>query len=167
MQPKVSDQQALEKLGLQNWLDVTIDQLPAFFSMLPDMDPEEAAKALNLILSVPYLANEIAKRFQDVANNSIASNTTITEKNLDNKRAIIDALADNLHQEGVSEQERTAIRKDLLEIDARQDKLDAQNKSFLEKVIDVSKKHGTEILVGTACFIGGIVFNKTFNTQKK
>lgn len=162
----LAEPKVLDNLGIQSFQHLPEEKVPTFISMLPDMPPEVANKAIDIVLGVPKIASEIVKCFQETLNHGLESNASITKDCNDADRAIIDGLLKQLDRVDLSSEERKDIRDELLELSRRMHDTNTENKSFVGRVIDAAQNHGLVVLGVVIGLVFGTILNKPSKSGK-
>lgn len=146
----------LAELGKTTLQQITSGDVPAILQMLPNMTPEVAKKAFDVILSYPQTAIELSKCLQQTINQGFVVDGDVTKTVNDADRAIIEGLLKQLDRPDLSVDERREIRNDLLEYSKRMHETNTEEKNFIERVIDSVKEHQGWLWSGVL-FLGGLI----------
>ena len=152
-----SESNLLQKYGWSSWDDITVKDVPSLLQVLPQLSPDVAAKALDVILSIPRLASEMKRYFSEMLDKAYAANSQTTSEVNSADRAIIDGLLKLLDKENLTAEEKKEIRADLREFSSRMHSTNTENKNWLERTIDAAKKHDTWLLAGAGLLVGGFI----------
>ena len=121
------------------------------------MSPDVAAKALDVVLSVPQLASEMKRYFSEMLDKAYVANSQTTSEVNSADRAIIDGLLKLLDKGNLTTEEKKEIRADLREFSSRMHSTNTENKNWFERTIDEAKKHDKWLLVGAGLVVGGFI----------
>ncbi len=152
-----SESNLLQKYGWNSWDDITVKDVPSLLQVLPQLSPDVAAKALDVVLSVPQLASEMKRYFSEMLDKAYVANSQTTSEVNSADRAIIDGLLKLLDKGNLTTEEKKEIRADLREFSSRMHSTNTENKNWFERTIDEAKKHDKWLLVGAGLVVGGFI----------
>ena len=152
-----SETSLFQKFGWDSWKDITFKDVPSLLQLLPQLSPEVAAKALDIVLSVPQLASEMKRYYSEMLDKAYAANNQSTSEVNSADRAIIDGLLKQLDRENLTVEENKEIREDLREFSSRMHSTNTENKSWFERTMDEVKKHDKWLLTAAGLVVGGFI----------
>lgn len=131
----LSEQQVLQKLGVEDFRHVSKDKLMKFASMLGDMDPEVAKKALEQFPEFAKAASDIVSQYKDLADRGIAASRDSEKEFYSACDRILDSLAKDLDREGLTFEERDHITDKMIDVADKMSAKDRESKDFIRQVI--------------------------------
>lgn len=131
----LNEQQVLKELGVKDFRHVSKDKLMKFASMLGDMDPEVAKKALDQFPECAKTASEIVARYKDVAEKGITANEESEKEFYSACNRILDSLEKDLDRGGLTFEERNKITDKMIDVAERMSAKDQESKDFIRQVV--------------------------------
>ena len=135
MNRSLNEKKVLKKLGITDFRHMTKDKIVEFASMLPHMDPEVAKKALDQFPEYASSIKELTGIYKDEINNLIASNEKSVGNVFDAYKLVLETLSEEIKRPDLSSEERESINERLIQVAAKIEEVDAENKKFLLKVL--------------------------------
>lgn len=132
----LTEKQVLEKLGICDFRHVSKDKIMTFFSMLPDMEPEVAKKAMDQFPVYAGTVKEIVSDYMNFLDKALADNTESMRSCYAVCSSILDALSKILEKDEYTFEEKKYIIEQMLEVEFRISQKDTQNKKYRLKIID-------------------------------
>lgn len=158
MEPMITNEKSLwNRFGWNSWSDITIKDVPSLLGVLPSLSPEIAAKALDVVLSVPKLASEMKRYYSEMLDKAYSTNSQTTSEVNSADRAIIDGLLKLLDKDTLTPEEKREIREDLREYSDRMHSTNTENKNWLERTIESIKQHDRWPLGAAGLLVGGFI----------
>lgn len=103
----LTEQKVLEKLNIDDFRHLTKDKIITMASMLDEMDPEVAKKALEQFPQFSNEVKEILTGYKDTLDKDLESNRESVQLYYDSCKTIIKALEKQLDKENLSFEERS------------------------------------------------------------
>ena len=126
----LNEQKVLEKLNIDDFRHLTKDKIITMASMLDEMDPEVAKKALEQFPQFSNEVKEILTEYKDTLDKNLESNRESVQSYYDSCKTIIKTLEKQLDKENLSFEERKYIIEKMSEILDNMGEKDSENKKF-------------------------------------
>ena len=160
MSKPLDEQRVLKKLGIPDFRHLSKDKVIAFASMLPNMDPEVAKKALEQFPNFADTSLGIMKEYKQIFTESIENVTAGTIEIFATYDRIIDSLEKMLDQENLSFEEQLLIIKEMREIADSKAIKDSEHKQFIMRAFVTAGTFAAGIVVVLASNLGTNVVSK-------
>ena len=131
MKRMLTEKQVLKKLGIPDFRHLSKDKVMKFASMLPNMDPEVAKKALEQFPQFANTTKEILVDYKLILEKGMESNDKSIISCYDASKLIIDSLQKELESEELEFEERKYIIDKMLEVSKMMNEKDTENKKFI------------------------------------
>lgn len=164
MSKALTEKVVLNKLDIPDFRHLSKDKVMTFASMLPDMDPDVAKKAIEQFPEFTKTVLEVTKDYQSTLEKAMLDNSQSVKTYYDACTAIIESLQKQLENENISFSERIAITDKMIEISKMMGEKDTENKDYNLKVIAIAGV-ATAVIVGGVTAVLGVNYN--FNLPKK
>lgn len=155
MAKTLSEKQVLKKLGIKDFRHLSKDSVMSFASMLPDMDPEVAMKALEQFPDFAKTILDTMKEYKGSIDKAMEKGSESVKQSYAAYKAVMDALEKSLEDGELSFDERMEILK---RMDAVADKVSLKDKEHKKFIVQNLAMLGTFALVGVgvlAAALGG------------
>lgn len=126
----LSESEVLKKLDIQNFRSIPKDKIISFATMLPNMKPEVAKKALEQFPEFAKMSLEILKDYKDIMNNTIDANSDSSKKCFDIYNEVVNALKSCLEKDDLPFEEKKYYIEKMIEISRMAESKDTENKEF-------------------------------------
>lgn len=156
MQRITTEKQVLDRFHHTHWNELSISDVPALISLLPQMTPDVSKKVLDVVLSVPELANELSHSYTDLINRGISSNDVSLRQTNEADRAIIDTLRKLLERDNLTDAQEDKYLSELRHYSDAMHSMTIENQSFIARAWEKIKSHQNEILGGAGVIIAGL-----------
>lgn len=137
MKRTLSEAQVLKKLEIPDFRHMTKDKAMSFATMLPQMDPEVAKKALEQFPEFVNTLLEISTNYKEIIEKSFEENSLSTRACYDTCNSIIKSLTNLLEKQELSYEERDSITNKMIELAKMVNEKDTENKNFFLKAISI------------------------------
>lgn len=127
----LTEKQVLKKLDIPDFRHLSKDKVMKFASMLPNMDPEVAKKALEQFPEFANTAKEMLVDYKLILEKGMESNEKSIVSCYDASKVIIDSLQKELEDEELEFEERKYIIDKMLEVSKMMNEKDTENKKFI------------------------------------
>lgn len=130
-----TEKQVLKKLDIPDFRHLSKDKIMTFFSMLPNMDPEVAKKAIEQFPTYASTVKEIVSEYKGFLNNTLADNAESVHSYYAICNSILDELSKMLEQEDLTFEKRKYIIEQMLEVESHVRQKDTENKKHILKIV--------------------------------
>jgi ribosomal protein S17E len=130
----LTEQKVLERLNIDDFRHLTKDKIITMASMLDEMDPEVAKKALEQFPQFSKEVKEMLNGYKDTLDKNLESNRESVQSYYDSCKTIINSLEKQLDTHNISFEERKYIIEKMVEISDKMGEKDSQNKKFLAAI---------------------------------
>lgn len=130
MNNQLTEQQVLNQLNIPDFRHITKEQVMTFASMLQDMEPEVAKKALEQFPEFVKMTLEVMREYKSVLEKSLDDNSASSQQCYDIYNKVIDALQSCLDKDDLSFEERRYYLDSMKEIAKMAERKDSENKKF-------------------------------------
>lgn len=131
MKRMLTEKQVLKKLNISDFRHLSKDKVMKFASMLPNMDPEVAKKALEQFPEFAKTTKDILVDYKQILEKGMESNDKSIMSCYDASKLIIASLQKELEKEELTFEERKYIVDKMLEVSRMMNEKDTENKKFL------------------------------------
>lgn len=152
MSKKLTTEKVLKKLNIEDFNCITLDKIGAFSSMLPQMDPEVAKKALEQFPEFAKTGKELISELHKTVDRILESNNKCVAQHYEGCYKILDILTEELNRENITLDEKKEIIERILEVNQMMSEIDTNNRNFMLKalgILGVATSFGF-IVIGTA-----------------
>lgn len=146
MSNKLTESQVLKVLDIPDFRHLTKDKVMSFASMLSEMQPEVAIKALEQFPNFSSTVMQIATELKETMGKGMENNSESMKRCSDILQTIIDSLQEQVNRNDISFEERRYYIDKMLEVAEMQNSKDTENKEFIHKVFTIA--------AGAALFLG-------------
>lgn len=130
---RLSEKQVLKKLNIPDFRHLTKEKAIQLASMIPQMDPEVAKKALEQYPHLIDLLISLNKEHSFLIKKGLDDNTESVKMFHETINAELERLSKELEKDGISQEEREKIRERRLELVKLELEKDTENKNFIIK----------------------------------
>ena len=131
MNKSLTEQKVLKKLGIDDFRHLTKDKVITMASMLDQMDPEVAKKALEQFPEFAATTKEMLMEYKETLDKGLEANKESVQAYYDTCNSIIVSLQKQLDDEKLSFEERKYIIDRMLEVSKMMGEKDSENKKFI------------------------------------
>ena len=128
---KLTEQKVLKKLGISDFRHLTKAKVINLASMLENMDPEVAKKALDQFPDFSKVSKELLLEFNDTLKKVLESNDKSMQNVYNVYNSIIISLQKELENENLSFEQKKYIIEKMNDIADKIGKKDSENKKWL------------------------------------
>lgn len=128
---KLTEQKVLKKLGISDFRHLTKAKVINLASMLENMDPEVAKKALDQFPDFSKVSKELLLEFNDTLKKGLESNDKSMQNVYNVYNSIIISLQKELENENLSFEQKKYIIEKMNDIADKIGKKDSENKKWL------------------------------------
>lgn len=160
MSNQLTEQEVLQQLNIPDFRYVTKDKLITFASMLQNMEPEVAEKALDQFPEFAKMTLEIFKDYNEVMEKTLDENSESSKQCFGIYNEVMDALKSCLAKDDISFDEKKYYIDKMMEVAKMAESKDSENKGFNWKIITL----GT-LAVFTTVGIGASILGGNINIK--
>jgi hypothetical protein len=164
MSRALTEKEVLHKLDIPDFRYLSKDKVMTFASMLTEMDPEVAKKALEQFPEFAKTVLEITKDYQATLEKAMLDNSQSVKVYYDACTTIIESLQKELENDHLTFEERMEISDKMIEISKMMGEKDTENKGYNIKVIAIIGVAAAAVVGGVAAVLG---VNTNLNLPKK
>ena len=154
MSHTLNEKKVLKKLGIEDFRHMTKDKIVEFASMLPQMDPEVAKKALEQFPEFKDMAIEVVKNLRENITQAVESENRGQDVFYDACNKVIDSLERQLGREDITPEQEQQIRDDMLKVVEMMYDKDTEHKEFLLKIVKYACGSAAVIALAAASLLG-------------
>ncbi|MCR5166116.1 MAG: hypothetical protein K6C13_02710 [Oscillospiraceae bacterium] len=151
----LSEEQVLKKLNIPDFRHLSKDKVMTFFSMLPNMDPEVAKKAIEQFPVYASAVKEIVSDYMCFINKVLSDNEESVQNYYECCRLILSSLSKMLEQEDLSFDDKKYIIDRMLEVESHIAKKDTENKRHRAIIVSFVSAVIVSVIGGLAVVLGG------------
>ena len=155
MAKKLSENEVLNSLNIPDFRHLSKDKIMSFASMIQDMDPEVAKKALEQFPEFAKMSLEVMTEYKTVLEKSLDANTKSSNQVYQIYNEVIKSLRISVEKEGISFEEKKYYIEKMMQITEKAEKKDSENKQFNWKVIGAGSTIAVLLLSAGLAAIGG------------
>lgn len=146
---QLTEKQILKKMDIPDFRHLSKDKIMTFFSMLPNMDPEVAKKAIEQFPAYASTVKETIFEYKAFLDKALSDNAESVRAHYAVCTSILDVLSKMLEQNELTFEEKKYIIDQMLEVESRVSKKDTENKKHILKIVCFAS-------VVIVTFIGGL-----------
>lgn len=132
MSRELTEEKVLKKLGIENFRYMTKDKVISMASMLDQMDPEVAKKAIEQFPEFSKTVKEMLLGYKETLDNGLESNKENVQTYYKICQSVIASLENLLLNEDITFEERKYIIEKILEVSRMVGEKDAEDKKFIK-----------------------------------
>ena len=154
MSRELSEKKVLKKLGIDDFTQMTKNQIIDLAGMMDRMSPEVAQKAMEQFPEFSNASREMLLDYKDSLDKTIASNDKSMESFYKNCTAIIDSLQKELDNDKLTFKEKKYIIEQMKDIADMMDRKDSENKVLLTSLASFATIAVSAAVLGVTALIG-------------
>lgn len=132
---RLSEKQVLKKLNIPDFRHLTKEKAITMVSMLPQMDPQVAMKALEQFPELAKTAVELGKDYMGTVKEAMASEDTSLKSVYASLNGIVTFLEGELQKENLTSDEKKDILDKMIEVAKMIQQTHKDHQAFLIKVL--------------------------------
>jgi len=132
---QLTEKQVLKKLNIPDFRHLSKDKIMTFFSMLPNMDPEVAKKAIEQFPTYAGTVKEIVSEYKEFLEKALSDNAESVQSYYAICNSILNTLSNMLEQDDLSFDEKKYIIDQMLVVESRVRQKDTENKKHQLKIV--------------------------------
>ncbi len=157
----LTNEEVKQLLGVDDYGDITRDQIRIFVSEIPRIDKDVAIKAIEQFPDLADFTKEMVMKYNEISDKVIESNDTSAQRVLDAYENTLDIMSALAQRDGISFDERQWFAVKAVEIADRMAEFDKENKGFLRDVL----KFGSWIVGGGIALCAAILGFSFYNSK--
>jgi len=131
----ITEREVLQQLAIPDFRHITKDKIMTFASMIQNMEPEVAKKALEQFPEFAKMALEVMTDYKAVLDKALEENSKSSQQCYDIYNVVLDTLKDCVSKEDLPFEEKKYYLEKMTEIAKMADSKDTENKQFSWKMI--------------------------------
>lgn len=155
MNNQLSEQQVLHQLNIPDFRHITKDKVMTFASMLQNMEPEVAKKALEQFPQFASMALDAMREYKAILDKTLDDNSESTKQCFDVYNTVLSTLKNCVEKEELSFDEKKYYLDRMMEIAKMADSKDTENKKFNWKIVSAGAVAVIAIVGIGASILGG------------
>ncbi|OQA63837.1 MAG: hypothetical protein BWY38_03102 [Ignavibacteria bacterium ADurb.Bin266] len=155
MSNQLTEREVLQQLNIPDFRHITKDKIMTFASMLQNMDPEVAKKALEQFPEFAKMVLEVLKDYRSVMEKTLDGNSASSKQCYDIYNEVIDALKICLAKDDLPFEEKKYYIEKMMEIAKMAESKDTENKGFNWKLISLGTAAVFTVVGIGASVLGG------------
>lgn len=151
----LTEQQVLQQLDIPDFRHMSKDKVMTFVSMLSNMEPEVAEKAIEQFPQFTKMALEALEDYKHVLDQALDQNSANTKRCYDIYNDILSTLRSCVSQENIPFEQKKYYFEKMKEIAQMASEKDSENKAFIWKIIEAAAGVVLIALVIGGTLLGG------------
>lgn len=132
---ELTDKQVLERLNIPDFRHLSKDKITTFFSMLRNMEPEVAKKAIEQFPTYANTVKEAIAEYGIILKDALADNKESMKAHYGICNVLLTSISKLLEKDSLTFEEEKEIVELMLEVETRVNQKDTENKKFILKVV--------------------------------
>ena len=155
MNNQLTEQQVLNQFDIPDFRHITKDKVMTFASMLQNMEPEVAKRALEQFPEFAKMTLELMCEYKSVLEKTLEDNSISSKQCYDIYNVVMDTLKSCVDKEDLSFEEKKYYLDKMMEIAKMAESKDTENKKFNWKVVSAGAIAVITIVGIGASILGG------------
>ncbi len=155
MSNQLTEREVLQQLDIPDFRHITKDKVMTFASMLQNMEPEVAKKALEQFPEFAKMTLEVLKDYKGLMEKTLDENSASSKQCYDIYKEVVDSLKSCLAKDDITFEEKKYYIDKMMEIAKMAESKDTENKGFNWKVITMGAFAVLTVVGVGASIIGG------------
>ncbi len=155
----LTDAQVKQLLGVDDFSEISEDQIRVFVSEIPRMDKDVAIKAIEQFPAYSELAKELTNQYFSLTEKASEANNASVQQVLAAYEQTLELMASLAQRENISDEDRQWFAEKAVEVADKMAGFDLENKSFLKSVLSSGAKIVGGVAVVCATILGFMFFN--------
>lgn len=155
MSNQLTEREVLQQLDIPDFRHITKDKVMTFASMLQNMEPDVAKKALEQFPEFAKMSLEVMKDYKGVIEKILDENSVSSNQCYDIYNEVMDALKSCLAKEDLPFEEKKYYIEKMMEIAKMAESKDTENKGFNWKIISLGTLAVFTVVGIGASILGG------------
>ncbi len=150
---RLTEEDVLKILKISDFRHLSKDKIMDFFSMIPNMDPETAQKAIEQFPVYAGTVKEVVSEYKSLVENVI-NNNSADDSYFEGCKVILDSLSNILNKDDITSEDRRYVIEEMLEIESRMSQKVTENKHYKITVISILSVIFMVVIGGLASVLG-------------
>lgn len=155
MSNQLTEREVLQQLNIPDFRHITKNKVMTFASMLQNMEPEVAKKALDQFPEFAKMTLEVLKDYKGIMEKTLDENSASSKQCYDIYNEVMDALKSCLAKEDLPFEEKKYYIEKMMEIAKMAESKDTENKGFNWKMISLGTLAVFTVVGIGASILGG------------
>lgn len=155
MSNQLTERKVLQQLDIPDFRHITKDKVMTFASMLQNMEPEVAKKALEQFPEFAKMTLEVLKDYKGVMEKTLDENSASSKQCYDIYNEVVGALKSCLAKDDLPFEEKKYYIEKMMEIAKMAESKDTENKGFNWKMISLGAFAVFTVVGISASILGG------------
>ncbi|GHV08972.1 hypothetical protein FACS1894217_12310 [Clostridia bacterium] len=155
MDSQLTEQQVLHQLNIPDFRHITKDKVMTFASMLQNMEPEVAKKALEQFPDFAKMTLQALTDYKGVMEKALEDNSASSKQCFDVYNMVLGTLKDCVEKENLPFEEKKYYLDKMMEVTKIADSKDTENKKFIWKIASTGALAVIAIVGISASILGG------------
>ena len=157
---QLTEKQVLNQLDIPDFRHITKEKVMDFASMLQNMEPDVAKKALEQFPEFAKMALEVMNDYKSVYEKTLAENSESSKQCFDVYNEVVSALKVCATKDDISFEEKKYYIDKMMEVAKMAEEKDTENKSFNWKMIGTASTVVLAVIgIGITALGGKVNFN--------
>lgn len=154
MKYNLSEKRVLRKLDIPDFRHMSKDKIVQFASLLPNMDPEVAKKALEQFPEFKDMTIEVVNQLRIIMEKSVDSNDRSQDAFFSACNEVISILNEELKKDNLTSEDENRIRESIIRVLGMMKEKDTENKKFLLGLAKTAGATACTLLLTSAVVLG-------------
>lgn len=155
MSKQLTEREVLQQLNIADFRHITKDKVMTFASVIQNMEPEVAKKALEQFPEFAKMTLEVLKDYKGVMEKTLDENSESSKQCFDIYNEVMNALKSCLAKDEISFEEKKYYIDKMMEIAKMAESKDLDNKGFNWKIISLGTLAFFTVVGIGASILGG------------
>lgn len=155
MSNQLTEQQVLNQLNIPSFRHITKDKVMTFASMLQNMEPEVAKKALEQFPEFAKMTLEVMREYKVVFDKALEDNAASVKQCYDIYSVVLETLKNCVEKEDLPFDEKKYYLEKMMEITKMAESKDMDNKKFNWKIVSAGAVAVIAVVGIGASILGG------------
>ena len=151
----INEKQALEVLNANSFREISKEKILNFMSMLPNMEPEVAKKALDQFPQFGTCASKVLGDYKELTEKAIESSDANLADTLRGRLITIDGLNKMLESDNLTFEQKMDVAKEMAELSNQNSEDVRRDNAFKLEVLGIAASLFFAALGAAASILGG------------
>lgn len=155
MDNKLTEVEVLKQLDIPDFRHITKEKVMTFASMLQNMEPEVAKKAIEQFPEFAKMTLEVLKDYKSIMEKTLDENSASSKRCFDIYNEVVSALKSCLNKESITFEEKKYYIEKMMEVAKMAERKDTENKELHWKIISLGTVAVFSVVGIGASILGG------------